>query len=1079
MFLMWIKRRISAKSRKQESNKHISRLVFLVVCVNLASAFHSDIQAFQAKLAINIFSETQSELNNNITVYQIDKSVFVSVEIEEMLLIDALSELANKVGIGLSYSSDFITDQKVSLAIQDVTFFTALNNLLNNTGFEATLPPTRDVLVIRNSKQPDIIRGSVRGKVTDASTGESLIGANVILSGTSIGTTTDINGEFLLANIPEGNQTLRVQYLGYLTRNFDVTIISGESVELNIQLSPDVVQSEEIVIYTQALAQAKAIREQISSNSIINVVSEDRIRELPDANAAESVGRLPGVSIIRNAGEGQRVAIRGLAPRHNAITFEGARVPSTDEDGRAVDLNMISSEMLAGIEVYKTNRPDMDADAIGGSVNFRIAGAPEGRRIRLNMKSGYNNHVQKIGTYNGSISGSDRYFNNVLGIATSLDFQRNDRSSDVFSGSYKVLRDARDGELHAPIGVDHFAINDRKETRDRYGASLMMDVNLPNGKLRTSNFVNRLDRSSIQLRRTYNLERFQQHWALTNRESTTDVYSNRIAGEHYIGSSTIEWGVSRTVSNQSTPYNHTVIFDENAAFVDSQIDQTKGPTYIPEAARNDFQNTHFQNSNFTDTRNNETDYVGHLDFKFPLMIGSIISGEFKIGGKYSHRDRIRDGRDWLIRGGDGDVWIPENEQRDWIYTNSGRLSMANYIDPDYNSRSILGNQYDMSLGLDRRGIRNIWSIHQESHIERLTIRFNDQDVLEKTSAAYAMTELNIGNRLMVLPGIRYEHTDSEYIAKRGQVSGNYRNQGNIVDTVAVQQFGMFFPMVQIRYKITDWFDIRAARTETASRPNFSELLPREEISANDRTVRRGRPNLRPAESTNYDLFFSTYSNKIGLFTIGLFYKSIHHLIYHRSAIVLYPEDENLQHQTLGYDLFEPFNNPNETVLRGYEIEWQSNLTYLPGLLRGLVINANYSRIWSETQYPQHYIERTPQGFIGIDTYREGPMVHQPDHVANISVGYDFRGLSARVSMLYQGATLQSVGVRQETDSFTDNYIRWDATVKQTILQRLDLFINIHNITNRRDGATQFTGIFPTEQEYYGWSADVGVRYKFY
>jgi hypothetical protein len=222
---------------------------------------------------------------------------------------------------------------------------------------------------------------------------------------------------------------------------------------------------------------------------------------------------------------------------------------------------------------------------------------------------------------------------------------------------------------------------------------------------------------------------------------------------------------------------------------------------------------------------------------------------------------------------------------------------------------------------------------------------------------------------------------------------------------------------------------------------------------------------------------SAYGNRIGLFAVGLFHKTINNLIYNRSVIAINPSFYEIPAYMRGWDLFEPFNNPYETAVKGFEIEWQSNLTYLPAPFNGLVINANFSRIWSETQYPDFIIRRTAQGLVGIDTFRVAPMINQPDYVGNISLGYDYRGFSGRISALYQGSTLRAVGVRQETDSFTDDYIRWDAQIRQRVLSNLDLIFNLHNLTNRRDGTTQFTGQFPTSREYYGWSFDIGLRFK--
>ena len=148
---------------------------------------------------------------------------------------------------------------------------------------------------------------------------------------------------------------------------------------LDVSLDYQILESGEVVLVTaQAKGQLDAINNQLSSNSIINAISADRIQELPDANAAESVGRLPGVSLQREGGEGNKVIIRGLSPKYNAITVNGVRLASTDVDDRSTDLSMISQYMLSGIEVIKAGTPDQDGDVIGGTVNFNIKEAKEG-----------------------------------------------------------------------------------------------------------------------------------------------------------------------------------------------------------------------------------------------------------------------------------------------------------------------------------------------------------------------------------------------------------------------------------------------------------------------------------------------------------------------------------------------------------------------------------------------------------------------------------------------------------------------------------------------------------------------------
>lgn len=1044
-----------------------------------------------------VFISTNLLQADTVRAQNADKT-WVSVSVDGVRLIDIFDlveqqtrfqflyalEVVQKIDEEFTYELDSVS---VEVLLKDISERTGLWFWQNNSSIAVNskpiLPETSNGRLICPDECPSLTKkpegeGDLKGTILEAGTNEPVYGATIALQGTSIGVATDEHGEFYMRKIHSGTHTFLIRYLGYKTKTLQIEIIQDQVVEVDILLEPDVVEGEDIVVYSQAEGQAEAIRKQTSSTSVINVVSESRIRELPDANAAESVGRLPGVSVIRDSGEGQRIAIRGLSPRHNSITLDGDRIPSSDENGRAVNLNMISPEMLSGIELYKSIRPDMDADAIGGSVNFKFAGVPDKRTLKMSLGGGYSNHVSKIGNYNVSFNGSDRMFKNKLGVLASIDVERNDRSSDSFNGGYEVLRDAREGEEFAPIGVSSINLRDKSETRDRYGAGVILDFRVGNGNIMFNNFASRLDRDISTRSRSYNVESFSQNHGIRNTESQTDILSSRLSGEHNTKLATVEWRVSRNTSKKSTPYDHSVDFEENGAFESALVDRSKGPSNIPPAAINDIEDTSFGGSNFEKTSNRELDHSGQLDISIPLRVGDQLSGKFKLGGKGVIKERKRTGREWAIRSGD-DAYVYQNEDRNWIFTPSGRMSIENYLLPNYSNSDFLDDQYDMSVGIDKAQIRELWEIHEEDHIERLTINFDDQKVTERIYGAYTLAELNIGSRIILLPGVRYEYTNSEYIAKQGQVSGNYRNQGQISDTVATRKFGMLFPMVHARAKLTDWLDIRMARTETISRPNFTELLPREEVSANSRHVKRGTPGLDPAESTNYDLFLTAFGNKIGLLSIGAFYKEIDNLIYNRKAVVLDPQAIDLPPQTRGYDLYEPFNNPNETTVKGFEIEWQSNLMYLPKPFNGLVLNVNYTRIWSETQYPQFYLERTPQGIVGVDTYREGPMVNQPDYVVNLSIGYDYNNLSLRTSMVYQGATLTGIGARQETDSFTEEFLRWDAALKYKVAKGLSVFANLQNINNRPDLANQFTESFPTYQEYYGWSADMGIRYDFY
>ena len=217
---------------------------------------------------------------------------------------------------------------------------------------------------------------TVRGIVKDSGSNDPLVGANVYITGTSLGTATSDEGKYNIANVNPGTYMLKASYIGYESKELEITVIAGEELVQDFELDYATIEGKTIQVTAQARGQMDAINKQLKAKSIKNIISSDRIQELPDANAAEAVARVPGVSIRREGGEGNKVVIRGLSPKYNKVTVNGTNLASTDADDRSTDLSMISQYMLEGIEVTKAGTPDQEADVLGGTVNFKLKKAP-------------------------------------------------------------------------------------------------------------------------------------------------------------------------------------------------------------------------------------------------------------------------------------------------------------------------------------------------------------------------------------------------------------------------------------------------------------------------------------------------------------------------------------------------------------------------------------------------------------------------------------------------------------------------------------------------------------------------------
>src|SRR5208283_723965 len=422
--------------------------------------------------------------------------------------------------------------------------------------------------------------GSVKGRILDKITGDPLIGANVLVVNTSLGSVADIDGVVIIYNVPAGKQTLKVSYLGYKTITVDVTIPEGGVVQQEIRLSTQAIEGQEVVVTAQASGQNAAINQQLSSDNIANVVSSARIQALPDANAAESIGRLPGVSLVRNGGEATEVVIRGLEPKYNSITIDGVSIPSNDAGsfsptngdyskltntpgGRSVDMSMISSSSLEGIEIYKTVTPDMDASAIGGTVNFDIRRAktnPDAApSISLLAQNGYDDIMSSDKDYKFVASVEKRFFDDKFGIFVQGIAQRQNLTSDqlgayYYNSSLNVITNPDTLEM----GYTTLTFN--ASIQQRYDGTVTFDYKIPDGELALFNVVSHGTTTSEQHSDQYTVQNYSP---LSDRiilgtslqKNDLNVVSDILSYKQEFGSLKVEGKLSNAYSDNAIPYD--------------------------------------------------------------------------------------------------------------------------------------------------------------------------------------------------------------------------------------------------------------------------------------------------------------------------------------------------------------------------------------------------------------------------------------------------------------------------------------------------------------------------------------------
>jgi TonB-dependent receptor len=976
---------------------------------------------------------------------------------------------------------------------------------------------------------------TLRGTVTDSLTHETLVGANVYLPGTAFGGVTDREGKFTISRVPAGMHLVRASYIGFRSRELS-TNITGPEFTLNFQLGADVVQGAEVVVTAQMRGQVAAVNQQITSNTIVNVISEEKIKELPDANAAEAIGRLPGVSIIRSGGEASKVILRGMSDAFSSFTIDGVRIPATDADSRGVDLSMFSQGTLAGVEVFKALTPDMDADAIAGSVNMVTRKAPSERTIRVDAKGAYNHLDNYYGQYDFNGKYGERFFNDVLGVQVTGNIERRDRSNEQFNLKFDDLATQLNG---TGWNYRDFTLDYVNEIRKRGGASLLLDINTPDGgSIRVNNIFDRTDRSFIDYSRNYPVHD-DVYYTARDRDQEINTFNSSLRGDNTLFDLNLTWGLSFAESKTDNPFNYTMYFREPSSQDSSNLSgmgRIPGSLYHgpPEAfipyAYNNFAATSLDTAYFDTEKNYQKERTAYLNIAKRYALGDMLTGELKGGGKYMYRNRSKvsgemmapyylNGYQDYVKNPDGTITKKNFAGTRFANLQTvGRLVLfTNFLDPTPATRNLYG-KYSLNPLINRDALREWYDLNKNGvsisgtpeYYNNPEVAADYYDIVERVRAAYVMNTLNYGSNVTLVAGARVEAESNDYTAKYLNTPlGGFPVTGSVLDTTSHHTESIILPNAQLIVRPTDFMSVRLAAYRAIARPDFNARLDKlvARVTNPRDPLEIGNPRLKNAKAWNFELNTSLYGNYIGLFTVSAFYRRIDDMFHTVSGIpgVYQPGDPGSLLDTLGITwhpsipagtpitLTYSVNSGYPTKVWGFEFEHQADLRFLPGLLSNIVLSYNFSFVRSET-FVLGYVTDTryiiipgfpplPQYFTRLVETKQ-KLEGQPDFFGNAALGYDLGGFSGRVSVFFQGDYNRSYSAGRRSDPVVQKFSRWDLSLRQRLSDNFSVFLNLNNITSvaeevytvDRDPRNIWEALASSQQ--YGMSGDLGVRFEF-
>jgi len=837
----------------------------------------------------------------------------------------------------------------------------------------------------------------VSGVVTDANNAV-LPGARVELQqkGSVVASAiSDGQGQFTISYLAPGDYTLVVYYVGFSKFEVPVTVTAGKLARMNAVLNVASESESVIVTAERAHGEAEAINEEKMADNILNVLPAQVITSLPNANIADAVGRLPGVTLERDEGEGKYVQIRGTEPRLANLTLDGVEVPSPEGGVRQVKLDVIPADLIESVQINKTLQANMNGDAIGGSVNLVTKKAGDRPTLSLYGLGGFTPIANTRKVYEFGGTAGDRFgVQKRFGVMISGSYDYNGRGIDDIEPVPAEVQFQPPNGPYTP-DIQNAAFRQYLYDRKRYGFGGSADYKLSEN---SNLYVHTLfsDFKDYGRRYEYVLATNDAGIPGTNFPSFTteardpdfQVASLSVGGNHAFGTSLLNWqfavGRARMLNPIGGGESHT-LFGFTGTQSNCQWDQaaTKDPylpVFTPACFTEAYNPANLQLQQMQDSAHGKA---------AQLNLEGTVSGakNYHIG---SHPSTFEAG--FYFRNAHK---FDDSYEIDYCPTDPTTAPLASQFLDGFTNNHYYNGHYPYGPGISWDKIRSFFAANRGAFTSDPTLcpqtapqggNNNNFDLVERVTAGYVMNSLDF-SRFRVVAGVRFEGTNDNTLSCNCDPNTNagpltIKGQHSYIDALPSAS-------LRIRLDSHDNSALRFVYSRGLSRPDPQFLTSATTVdnSTTPPTLTEGNPALKPEHANNFDVLYERYLQPLGAIQAGFFYKRL------SDPIVL------LSSRTPNF-IVDQSTNSGSAYIAGLELSFNQHFSYLPGLLSGLGLFANYSYATSQA--------------TNVNPNLAQPMLTRTDHPAllrqapntwNISPTYDHGRLSMRVGMSYNGANI--------------------------------------------------------------------------
>lgn len=909
-------------------------------------------------------------------------------------------------------------------------------------------------------------QGTIRGRIIDASK-QTLPGASIYIENLRTGVTSDVNGYYTFSNLNPGTYTIKISYVGYSPVEMKITIPAGRTLEKDVVLNEGL-ELQEVVVGGAFQGQRRAINSQKNSLGITNVVSADQVGKFPDSNIGDALKRISGINVQYDQGEARFGQVRGTSADLSSVTINGNRIPSAEGDTRNVQLDLIPADMIQTIEVNKVVTPDMDGDAIGGSINLVTKNSPYKRTITATAGSGYNRISEKAQLNLGFTYG-DRFFNDKLGVMLSASYQNAPSGSDDVEFVW-------DTDSKGTICLTDYQIRQYYVTRERqsYSAAFDWDINANHKLFFKGIFNNRNDwenRYRLTLKDLNKDVNKKKEGAVADNKASVRLQTkagspnNRnarlerqrtmdftLGGEHLFGKLSMDWNASYARASEERPNERYLGYELKKQNFDIDLSDIRSPYASAQAGSTLILNNDFSLQELTEQQEDivEKDLKFSMNFKLPLVKG-FYSNQLRFGAKVVDKSKDKDLEFYDYEP------VDEKAFNSNSFSNTSEQNRNGYMPGEkYKAGTFISKEYVGGLDLNNSSLFN-----KTENLEELAGEYKAR---ETVTAGYLRFDQNFGKKLSAMVGLRLENTHLKYNGRKLTLNDDGDPESLTVTPDVKDSYLNVLPSVLLKYNVSEDFKIRGSFTETLSRPKYSALIPNVNINNKDNELTLGNPELKPTTSFNFDLSADYYFKSVGLVSIGIYYKDINEFIVTQTV-------RGYEYEGNSYDKFMQPRNAGDANLLGVEVGYQRDFGFIAPALKCVGFYGTYTYTHSKVNN---------FNFTGRENEKDLKLPGSPEHTANASLYFEKGGLNVRLSYNFASDFIDEMGESAFYDRYYDKVNYMDVNASYTFGKKLrtTFYAEANNLLNQPLRYYQGISERTMQSEHYGVKVNAGVKINF-